>query len=251
MPETSKKTLNDFGVSVDEIRVAFEEKMRTKSQIQDLKHIFEIALNNLSLFPNIKDASSYQDYLERWIKSYETAMTNLPSQRKASPKSSCSDPAIKVIVQTVTNVDDQTAEKQNSIHNLFMSAENIQGNLLEEYISSVVCKYGWYWCAGNILKAVDFCTPNGPTFIQIKNKSNTENSSSSAIRDGTDIQKWYRLGTKTAHGKKVPDYKWKKLNSIINAHSSKPDEECAMSEGLYQAFLNNATKNNPDIITDQ
>lgn len=46
-------------------------------------------------------------------------------------------------------------------HNLFMSAENIQGNLLEEYIASKVHPYGFLWCDGNIVRAVDFCNTDG------------------------------------------------------------------------------------------
>jgi LL-H family phage holin len=36
--------------------------------------------------------------------------------------------------------------------------------------------------------------------LQIKNKLNTENSSSSNIREGTNIKKWYRLNTKIKDG---------------------------------------------------
>ena len=132
-----------------------------------------------------------------------------------------------------------------------MSAENIQGNLLEEYISGCVRKYGWIWCKGNVLRAIDFCTIDGSAFLQIKNKSNTENSSSSAIRTGTTIQKWYRLGTKTENGVKKPTYKWEVLNQIINNHSIYKCLACNMSEDSYQTFLRQVIAQNPTIITDK
>lgn len=253
MPRSSSKTLLDFGVSPESIRASFDEIMRTKSQLNDLKSIFEIALNDLSLFPNINlvDGATYRDYLERWVRSYEEATLNLPSERLATPKTSCSDPAIKTIVQYVTKVNDDDAENQRNYHNLFMSAENIQGNLLEEYIASVIRPYGWLWCMGNVLRAVDFCTKDGSSLLQIKNKSNTENSSSSAIRTGTTIQKWYRLGTRTRQGVRIPDYKWAGLNVIINsyANTSQTLPPCDMSEESYQHFLKSVATKNPRIIT--
>ena len=63
MPRSSSKTLLDFGVPEESIRAAFDEIMRTKSQLNDLKSIFEIALKDLSLFPNINlvDGATYTD----------------------------------------------------------------------------------------------------------------------------------------------------------------------------------------------
>ncbi len=251
MARTSSKTLKDFPVTKNEIQNEFNKIMATKSQISDLHFIFNVALNDMSLFPNINlvEGATYKNYIERWIHGYQEAMLNLPSKRIASPKSSCSDPAIKTIVQYVTKVDDVEAENQSNHHNLFMSAENIQGNLLEEYIASVVRKYGWLWCNGNVLRAIDFCTIKGDALLQIKNKSNTENSSSSAIRSGTTIQKWYRLGTKTRQGIRFPDYKWDNLNSIINAHACNHIDDCNMTEEGYIAFLQNVATQNPQIIT--
>jgi hypothetical protein len=137
-------------------------------------------------------------------------------------------------------------------HNLFMSAENIQGNLLEEYISISIRPYGWVWCNGNVLHAIDFCSEDGAVLLQIKNKSNTENSSSSAIRIGTDIKKWYRLGTRTQNGEKLPVYKWDSLNQIINGHiTTGIAPSCHMTEESYQKFLRHITTQNTNIISDK
>ena len=254
MPRSSSKTLSDFGEPEAKVRAAFSALIAKYTQISDLKQIFEIAIREPSLFPNINNAASYSDYLARWIRGYNEALINLPSRRKAEPKSACSDPAIKTIVRYITKVNAETAELQQSYHNLFMSAENIQGNLLEEYIWMSIAPFGWLWCAGNVLRAVDFCTPikdNKTTPLQVKNKSNTENSSSSAIRTGTDIIKWYRLGTKTRQGVKMPDYKWEELNSIVNSHSTNSMRKCEMSEDSYQAFLAQVATKNANLITDK
>ncbi|MDO4546291.1 MAG: SinI family restriction endonuclease [Bacillota bacterium] len=257
MPRQERKKLSDFNVTKVEIEDAFKKLfsdcLQHNEQIKDLNVIFKIAITNLSLFPNfnLPTGSTYKDYIDRWIHGYSEALKNIPSEKEASPKLSCSDPAIKTIVQNVTKASNAEAEQQNSHHNLFMSAENIQGNLLEEYINKNIRPLDWYWCAGNVLRAVDFCSPKGPVLLQIKNKSNTENSSSGAIRIGTDIKKWYRLGTKTQNRVKIPDYKWEKLNEIINQTVSKKGLKASMNEEDYQNFLATVAKKNSKIITDK
>lgn len=208
---------------------------------EELDFIFNIALENPDRFPgiNINNDVSEQIYIEKWVKGYYDAQNNLPSTRTANPKSACTDPAIRIIVQATQGQDDRNAEFGELTHNLFMSAENIQGNLLEEYISEKVRPYGFLWCDGNVLRAIDFCNTDGTLLLQIKNKSNTENSSSSNIREGTRIEKWYRLGTRTKAGNKIPDYKWEKLNILINENKTAGFdlEPCNMTEEDYQEFL--------------
>lgn len=85
-------------------------------------------------------------------------------------------------------------------HQHAMCAENSVGALLERYLDSVLRKEGWSWCCGDFIKAVDFInrSQDGKWLaLQIKNRNNTENSSSSAIRNGTPIQKWFRSFSKT------------------------------------------------------
>lgn len=254
MTKQSTKTLMDFNVSIDLLRQDFNKLVETNPALNELKTIFKVGLSDLSLFPNIKlsDTSTHMEYLEKWIKGYIDATSNPPSQRKASPKSSCSDPAIQAIVQIAMGTDEDCATHMAAYHNLFMSAENIQGNLLEEYISISARPYGWIWCNGNVLRAIDFCSSDGAALLQIKNKSNTENSSSSAIRTGTTIEKWYRLGTRTVGSQKLPVYKWDSLNSIINAHvTTGIAANCNMNEKSYQDFLRTTASQNTDIISDK
>ncbi len=219
----------------------------------NLDIIFEIALANRDLFPNIQLSgnNTVQNYLTRWVGEYRSAITNPPSSRTAKPKTACTNPAIRKIVMTTQGIEEDQAVSQEKIHNLFMSAENIQGNLLEEYIAMSVSCYGWIWCAGNILRAIDFCSSDGKVLLQIKNKSNTENSSSSHIREGTSIQKWYRLGTRTVKGKKLPTYKWELLNKIINDHRTAGNQlpPCNMTEEQYISYLSQVAAAKPGIIT--
>ena len=219
----------------------------------DLDYIFNIALNNPDRFPAIfiTTQKTPQNYIDRWVKGYYDALKNPPSKRIANPKSSCTDPAIAVIVKASQGMSANEAILGERSHNLFMSAENIQGNLLEEYIAFKTRPYGMLWCNGNVLRAIDFCNTNGSFFLQIKNKSNTENSSSSSIREGTDIKKWYRLGTRTKNGIKYPDYKWETLNSLVNRNKTEGFEipPCQMNEEDYENFLNRIASYNRNLIT--
>lgn len=219
----------------------------------ELDLIFEVAMSNVSYFPviNISGVPSPKLYLERWVTGYVNALNNLPSGRIANPKTSCTDPAIRVIVQSTQCIDEAKTSLGETFHNLFMSAENIQGNLLEEYIARKIKPYGFLWCLGNVLRAIDFCNLDGTFLLQVKNKSNTENSSSSNIREGTNIKKWYRLSTHTCNGAKLPYYHWDELNGYINTHKKGNyiSSPCSMSENDYQAFLTETATVNRGLIT--
>mgnify|MGYP000858723543 CR=1 FL=1 len=249
-------TITNTTVSIETLRQYYSDAKESLlcSNWEDLDLIFEIALSNMDRFPNINLTGQLSPklYIEKWVKGYWDNVQNLPSQRTANPKSACTDPAIKVIVKATQEMSEEEATKGEDNHNLFMSAENIQGNLLEEYISTKVRSYGLLWCNGNVLRAIDFCNTDGSLLLQIKNKSNTENSSSSNIREGTTIEKWYRLGTKTRRGVKLPDYKWSILNDLVNKHKTQGVElpPCTMSEDEYQEFLITKASANRNLITN-
>ncbi len=242
-------------LSDDTLRLYYENAMLNYpfDDRQALDSIFSIALAHRDRFPgiNLNGSNNAQSYMNRWVKSYIDAVNNRPSLRRATAKSTCTDPAIRVIVQATQGLDDDDAAAGEKNHNLFMSAENVQGNLLEEYIASKVLDYGFLWCEGNVLKAVDFCNTDGSLLLQVKNKSNTENSSSSNIREGTQIKKWYRLGTKTRAGIKYPDFKWQNLNRLIGSNRTSGLALPApnMSENDYEDFLRSAASTNPDLIS--
>jgi hypothetical protein len=85
-------------------------------------------------------------------------------------------------------------------HQRAMCAENTVGNLLERYLDSRLRKCGWHWCCGSFVKAIDFVRLDEDgswEALQIKNRDNSENSSSSSVRAGTTIQKWFRTFSQT------------------------------------------------------
>ena len=95
------------------------------------------------------------------------------------------DPAVDEVLKAYENVAAADLERISREHRLSMQAENIVGKLLERYVAPLLESKGWVWCAGETLRSVDFMRDEGTAevkLLQIKNRSNSENSSSSAIR---------------------------------------------------------------------
>lgn len=252
----AKITAAELFSSDAEVRLLYNEikKENPHFSYDELDIIFELALKTKSLFPDAykKEDLTPKTYLSRWITSYCSEIISPPHAKIANPKSSCSDPAIRHIIRISQNISEDTIVHMEHVHNLFMSAENLQGGLLEEYIAVCTRPYGWIWCAGSTMKSIDFCTCNG-IFLQIKNKSNTENSSSSTVRDGTTIHKWVRLSTVHRNKKPIPRYNWEKLNSFVNEHKTCGYQlsPCNMSENGYISFITALISNNHYIITSE
>lgn len=119
------------------------------------------------------------------------------------------DVAVSMILKQWKNFSDEKLEQIKVEHKLSMSAENKVGQLLERYIAEILEPHGWVWCAGDFVKAIDFIKYDEITktwkAVQIKNRKTTENSSSSAIRNGTNIQKWFRTFDKPSRNRSSDD----------------------------------------------
>lgn len=232
-------------LSEDRFSVIFPIDSQERTNVTTL---FTIALSDMnSLFPNagVKQSSTDpKDYIQKWLSKYANALQTPPSQRIAKLPGSAIDPALGVMVQERLHLTDQDLSEKIEAHQLFMSAENIQGNLLEEYIASVAEPQGWIWARGEALRACDFVKPSNiiTTYIQIKNRDNTENSSSSAIRRGTQIQKWFRLKTLHKSGIPYPSFMWDRLNSLMQLRGT------TTSEKDYRIFLKKVVSHNPNVI---
>jgi len=113
----------------------------------------------------------------------------LPERPKTVP-----DPVVFLVMQEHYSHPETDKKKIENYHLEAMSSENIVGLLLEKYIDSILRKYGWVWCSGDMVKAVDFLKKGTRlwTELQIKNRSNSENSSSQSVRNNTEIRKWFR-----------------------------------------------------------
>lgn len=121
--------------------------------------------------------------------------------RSPQPPSTIPDEMVSVILVSYFDVNPLDVDRIKWEHALSMGAENLVGDLLERYLASVMEPYGWVWCSGAMVRAVDFIKPpisdEEPwLLLQVKNRDNSENSSSSAIRIGTNINKWHRTFSK-------------------------------------------------------
>jgi|GEM_PF-461646 len=110
------------------------------------------------------------------------------------------DDLVGLVMQAAYGYTPEETERIKFEHRHAMIAENCVGALLERYLESVLRTNGWHWCCGNFVKAVDFVRRGNDgkwQALQIKNRDNSENSSSSAIRHGTEIEKWFRFFSRT------------------------------------------------------
>lgn len=112
------------------------------------------------------------------------------------------DPALGTVLETGYRKDKEDLNTLIEGHRIAMVAENVVGELLERYIDTEISDDDWIWCAGEVVKSVDFirksAKPNTKwESLQVKNRDNSENSSSSAIRAGTEIVKWHRTVSRT------------------------------------------------------
>ena len=119
----------------------------------------------------------------------------------------------------IPGLENNLADKIVAGHSLLMTIENNIGELLEEYLAVKLSPLGWYCCWGSTIDAVDFCKADG-SLLQIKTSDNSENSSSSRVRQGTPIGKWFRR-----FSRRPGVYNWESLNRMLGqpGYISEPD----------------------------
>lgn len=170
-------------------------------------------------------------FLNKFCKGFNSR----PSKRIANPTKTIADPLVlEILKKRIKDLSDNEIRLIGVGHKVAMGAENIIGLILEEYIHSKLIRFGWTACWGNCIKAVDFCSTTG-SLLQVKNKSNTENSSSNKIRQNTDIIKWYRFNANTGKTN------WQLLNDITRVNN-------LLTEKDFQEFALNLINNNPKAL---
>lgn len=167
--------------------------------------ILQFCLRNPKLFP-VKNKLNVQEfpaisndlmrtYLTIYINDYYTARERIP---QVLPTSTVPDPAVDTVLKS--NNKGLSTEQLKDIegaHRLSMAAENLIGELLERYIAQTLEVHGWVWCCGATVRVVDFVriTEIEEIALQVKNRSNSENSASAKVRVGTKIKKWHRINS--------------------------------------------------------
>lgn len=137
------------------------------------------------------------------------------------------DPIVSTILEISHGINFEKLDNIAKEHQLSMGAENVVGALLEDYINSESKHYGWCMCAGEVVHGTDFIRKTDNNIwelLQVKNRDNSENSSSAAVRElikqnsGIVIKKWHRTKSKTGktNWENFPDTH---LKNILNEDS--------------------------------
>lgn len=175
--------------------------------------------------PDLSSNEGLEELARRYFESYRRS--DAPTLPKTVP-----DEMVSVIMNAFYGYSLEKCKDIKIEHQLSMIAENCVGNLLERYIDSKLRFSDWSWCCGEFVKAVDFIGKDnngGWIALQIKNRNNSENSSSSAIREGTTIQKWFRsFSTDTARGRPSLT-NWENLPSLMQGYG--------LSEEKFRSFV--------------
>lgn len=174
---------------------------------KSLSERYASVVNFLSINPNaasaLRGSSAPPIGSDAYIRRQAVAFAQSRAARVPRPPETVPDEMVSVILISYFDISQGDAERVKREHLLSMGAENLVGDLLERYLASVMEPQGWIWCSGAMVRAVDFIKPPSSPgadwrLLQVKNRDNSENSSSSAIRLGTKIEKWHRTFSKRA-----------------------------------------------------
>ena len=214
------------------------EQLNIPSELH-IDYVCSVCCDNLDLAPNIngrkkKNLFSAEECVEQWVLKFKHGYDERISVRKSKLPGTVPDKAVNIILSTGLHC--HYVDHIQSIiyaHRLGMSAENILGLLLEEFLFNRLSPFGWAMAWGETIKSVDFCNAEG-FLLQVKNRSNSENSSSSQIRSGKPIEKWFRVNATNGR------YQWDELNAIVGSHSG-----LELNEKSFQEFIEDVLKKNP------
>jgi hypothetical protein len=199
----------------------------------ELAEKYAMAIRFLALNPD--GASALRGKKEvvgsaEYITKAAAAFASARAPRSPNLPATVPDEMVSFILQEYFHIPGADLERIKAEHLLSMAAENMVGDLLERYLANGLEPNGWIWISGSLVTGADFLKPpaDGESkwlVLQVKNRDNSENSSSSAIRVGTEIQKWFRTFSKK------PGSNWQKF----------PDSICSVdfSEEGFKAFVRN------------
>lgn len=166
-----------------------------------LSERFQILIKFLSEFPEsstkprskkIRDNFGKEEHIEYLARNFNDSRR----PKKPTPPNTVSDQVVSLVLSVSFGIPEENLSRIQEEHRLSMASENIVGELLERYLAEKLEPSGWIWCSGTSVKAVDFIHYNSEAnewgLLQVKNRDNTENSSSNKVRDNTEIKKWFR-----------------------------------------------------------
>ncbi|MFW2173359.1 SinI family restriction endonuclease [Acinetobacter guillouiae] len=195
---------------------------------QDKKEIERKFLTIVELLEEVPKLSSLDKKeftkSEHYEKAWNSYRQGLVKNYSSVDASFIFDKTFKSVLNryVTSQLSDEKFHEAATLHKIFMGVENKFGEILEEYVGSTLENDGWIWCAGGFVNGIDLIKKNinGWTLLQIKSRSNTENSSSKKIREliknrtDMDITSWYRLNVNPKKGEDAIE--WGKLENLVN-----------------------------------
>lgn len=211
---------------------------------EGIETVIKIAFSDLRNLPKLRYPKKIdgkvqpiplKEYVFKWTEKYLKGYNSRPSVKIGKKSNTFSDPIVGLALSyRLPEIEENDLVKIVEGHSALMSIENLVGDLLEEYLSIKLTHKGWYCCWGSSIDAVDFCSTRGE-LLQVKNSDNSENSSSSRVRSGTEIQKWHRRKST-----QLNTFCWDKLHKLIGADN--------VSEEDFRKFVNSTIKANPSCL---
>ncbi|MCK8075294.1 SinI family restriction endonuclease [Vibrio sp. 1CM2L] len=184
----------------------------------------------------VLEAAKYYDGLtisniDQWLKKYLNGYKNRKSVTHGNPTNTYDDDINDTIINEIrSDIDMKTI---NEASKLLKRSQMAIGNLLEEYLAEELASHGWYMAWGETVRSTDLVSIDNER-LQVKNRNNTENSSSSQVRNGTDIIKWHRLNAN--NGTKY----WPSLVKLTGCQT--------LSEERFKSFIKQVVQNNNKVL---
>ena len=201
-----------------------------------MKYVLGAIIKYPELAPGFKGKDQTLDsQLTKWIIKFNSGRLGKPTLRKTNIPGTIPDPMVEIVIKSRLQLLDENQVNDISWgHRIGMQAENIIGALLEEYLADNLEQYGWYCAWGASVSAVDFVSSKY-SLLQVKNRDNSENSSSRKVRDDTEIMYWFR-----SRSTKL-EFMWDRINTICGTNGE-------LSEDRFKKFVQSCIKNNPDCV---
>ena len=113
-----------------------------------IKFIFKACLLNPDLAPNIGAKNdTAEKVIEKWLQKYKKGYEHRISLRVSNTPNTTADPIIDIIIgERLPQLNNASIAEIKYAHRLSMSAENILGLLLEEFLAENLLRFSWH-CA--------------------------------------------------------------------------------------------------------
>lgn len=202
-----------------------------------IEYVCRACCSNSDLAPDFSkrkgcEKLSDSERVKKWVCCFFNSYKNRFMRCKLKKSKTVPDPALKVFLSTVKDEDKMPFRDILRAHRLAMSSENIIGNMLELFLAEKLQEAGWVVAWGSTISHVDLCSKDGQ-LLQVKNRDNSENSSSKTVRDDHSIFYWFR--SKSMNG----ETNWPALHHIIG--DTNPAVE-KLTEKEFQKFIITVSK---------